>query len=203
MNMISTVVDLIRHGEPVGGKRYRGHTDDPLSETGWQQMRSAVADHRPWDVLVSSPLLRCKEFAQQVAARHQLPLEEDARFKEIFFGPWEGKTGEQILAGEDEHRLKQFWSDPVNNMPPGAETMPDFEARVLAAWQEMLQRHRGKHILLVGHGGMMRVIMAHALGMPLDNLFRLNVGYAAISRIQVDGYPAGDFPRLRFHNGSL
>ena len=67
----------------------------------------------------------------------------------------------------------------------------------------MLQRHRGKHILLVGHGGMMRLIMAHALGMPLNNLFRLNVGYAAISRIQVDSHPAGDFPRLRFHHGSL
>ena len=201
--MISTIVDLIRHGEPEGGTRYRGHTDDPLSETGWQQMRAAVADHNPWEVLVASPLLRCKEFAQEVASRHQLPLEEDARFKEIFFGPWEGKTGEQIIAEEDELRLKRFWSDPVNNMPAGAETMNDFEARVLSAWQEMLERHRGKHILLVGHGGMMRVIMAHALGMPLDNLFRLNVGYASISRIQIDSYPKGDFPRLKFHSGTL
>ncbi|MEK6748901.1 MAG: histidine phosphatase family protein, partial [Pseudomonadota bacterium] len=38
----TTVVDMIRHGEPVGGKRYRGHRDDPLSDIGWRQMREAV-----------------------------------------------------------------------------------------------------------------------------------------------------------------
>lgn len=66
----TTTVDLLRHGEPVGGRKYRGQTDDALSETGWAQMRAAVDGHRPWDVIVSSTLLRCIEFARELAARH-------------------------------------------------------------------------------------------------------------------------------------
>ena len=66
--MKNTIIDFIRHGEPVGGRAYRGHNiDDPLSEKGWQQMRTAVADHCPWSQLISSPLLRCKDFANELA----------------------------------------------------------------------------------------------------------------------------------------
>jgi len=202
MDAPTTIVDLIRHGEPVGGTRYRGHTDDPLSETGWTQMRTAVQDHKPWDVIVASPLLRCAEFANEVAERHKLPVHKDERFKEIFFGPWEGKTPDE-LEKEDKTCLQRFWSDPVNNMPPGAESIAEFEQRVLAAWDDMVQQHNGKHILLVGHGGMMRVILSHVLGMPRDHMFRLSVKYAAISRIRLDDYGDNIMPIVKFHAGQL
>ena len=56
-----TLIDLLRHGEPEGGRAYRGHSiDDPLSETGWQQMWAAVGYHKPWEQIVSSPLQRCQ-----------------------------------------------------------------------------------------------------------------------------------------------
>ena len=45
--LVNTTIDLIRHGEPVGGRKYRGQIDDPLSDKGWTQMRQAVADHKP------------------------------------------------------------------------------------------------------------------------------------------------------------
>lgn len=51
-----TTVDLLRHGEPAGGKKFRGAVDDPLSPLGWQQMRAAVGDFRGWQTIVSSPL---------------------------------------------------------------------------------------------------------------------------------------------------
>jgi len=66
-----TQIDLLRHGEPVGGRRYRGQTDDPLSEKGWQQMRAAVLDVQGWDVIYSSPLRRCAEFAQELSRRRR------------------------------------------------------------------------------------------------------------------------------------
>lgn len=202
METPSTLIDLIRHGEPVGGTRYRGHTDDPLSETGWSQMRSAVDGHNPWDVIVSSPLLRCAEFANEVATQHSLPLQTDARFMEIFFGPWEGKTADELLQ-QDKECLQHFWSDPVNNMPEGAETIQEFEQRVLAGWDDVLQQHASKHILLVGHGGMMRVILSHVLGMPRAHMFRLSVKYAAISRIRLDDYGDNIMPIVKFHGGQL
>lgn len=202
MDKLSTKIDLIRHGEPEGGPAYRGHTDDPLSELGWRQMRNAVQDHKPWDMIISSPLLRCAEFAKEVAERHQIPLELDARFKEIFFGPWEGKTAAEI-SREDAEALQLFWSNPVENMPQGAETMHEFRQRILEGWQSLLEQYEGKHLLLVGHGGMMRMILSHVLDMPMNNMFRLNVKFAAISRVQIDHYGDTVMPRLKFHSGSL
>ncbi|MFO8155736.1 MAG: histidine phosphatase family protein, partial [Thiohalospira sp.] len=89
-----TTVDLLRHGEPEGGRRYRGQSDDPLSATGWQQMQAAVAGATPWQRVISSPLSRCRVFAETLAAERGLPLEVEADFREIGFGEWEGQSPE-------------------------------------------------------------------------------------------------------------
>lgn len=198
----TTTVDLIRHGEPVGGRRYRGQLDDPLSEKGWRQMREAVGDHCPWNAVVSSPLQRCAAFAGELAARHGLPLHFDARLMEIGFGAWEGRTAEELLA-EDPQRLADFWRDPLHHTPPGAETLPAFRDRVTAGWADLLACHAGRHVLVVGHAGMMRMIIREVLAMPLDKMFRLQVGNAAITRIRVDGSGAAALPQLVFHDGRL
>ena len=59
-----TWVDLLRHGEPVGGSRYRGQVDDALSEKGWQQMWQAVAGRGDWQQIITSPLQRCQAFIE-------------------------------------------------------------------------------------------------------------------------------------------
>ncbi len=199
---LSTTIDLIRHGEPVGGKKYRGHIDDPLSDKGWQQMRSAVADHKPWSAVVSSSLSRCSEFAHEVAKRHQLPITLDNRLMELSFGDWEGKTASELLQ-DDPERLNRFWSDPINNTPPNAETLVEFKTRILNGWQAAITTHKGKHILMVGHAGMMRMIISMALGMPIDNMFRIQVPNAGITRITIDHHHESDLPRLIFHSGHL
>jgi len=198
----TTLVDLIRHGEPVGGRRYRGQVDDPLSDKGWRQMRDAVGEHHPWQAIVSSPLQRCAAFAEELAARHGLPLQLEARLMEIGFGAWEGKTAAELLA-DDPERLAQFWRDPLHHTPPGAETLPAFRERIIAGWNDLLARHAGQHVLVVGHAGMMRMIIREVLDMPLDRLFRLQVGNAAITRIRIDGDGAEALPQLVFHDGRL
>lgn len=200
--IVSTTIDMIRHGEPVGGKKYRGQLDDPLSEKGWKQMREALADHNPWNVIISSSLSRCLEFAREVGERHGITVIEEPRFMEIGFGEWEGRSAAELLE-ENPQQLYQFWNDPLNNIPPGAESLYEFEERVLGAWAEMLTRHTGKHILLVGHAGMMRMIIRHILDMPIDRMFRLQVANAAITRICVDDDGDTAFPRLIFHDGRL
>lgn len=198
----TTTIDLIRHGEPVGGRRYRGQIDDPLSEKGWRQMREAVADHCPWQRIVSSPLSRCSAFAEELAGRHGLPLQLEPRLQEIGFGEWEGKSADELTAA-DPQCLWRFYRDPLNNTPPGAETLAAFRDRVIAAWDDLLRDHAGQHVLVVGHAGMMRMILRHVLEMPLAHVFRLQVDNACISRIQVDGEGADALPRLLFHDGVL
>ena len=199
---LCTTIDLIRHGEPLGGKKYRGHLDDPLSDKGWQQMRSAIEHHHPWQAVVSSSLCRCSAFAQEVSDQHKLPLTLDDRLMELGFGEWEGKTALELLQ-DDPERLNRFWLDPVNNTPPGAETLTAFRERINAGWQSAIEQHKGEHILMVGHAGMMRMILREVLGMPLDNMFRIQVPNAGITRITVDHHDESDLPRLQFHAGQL
>ncbi len=200
--MSETTVDLIRHGEPVGGRKYRGQIDDPLSDKGWQQMRTAVSDHHPWDVIITSPLSRCQAFAQEVAERHNIPLMQDDRFMEIGFGVWEGKTAQQIMQTQPDI-LTAFWHDPVNHRPEGAEPLKDFHHRISSAWQAMLETHCGKHVLVVCHAGVIRMSMQYILGMPIEHVFRIQVANAGITRIRVDHDENELFPRLVFHGGQL
>ncbi len=200
--MVSTTVDMIRHGEPVGGRRYRGQIDDPLSDKGWAQMRQALAEHRPWDIIISSSLKRCIEFARELGQRHDIDVKADSRFIEIGFGEWEGRTAAELNQAIP-NQVQRFLIDPLNHTPPGAETLYEFEARIIGAWNEMLEQHRGQHILLVGHAGMMRMILRHVLDMPLDRMYRIQVANAAITRIRVEHTGATTFPRLLFHDGRL
>lgn len=199
---VSTTIDMIRHGEPIGGRRYRGQIDDPLSDKGWTQMREAVAEHRPWDVIISSTLSRCIGFARELGQRHGIEVKAESRFIEIGFGEWEGRTADE-LNQENPDQVHRFLVDPLNHTPPGAETLYEFEARIIDAWNEMLDRHMGQHILLVGHAGMIRMILRHILDMPLERMYRIQVANAAITRIHVEHTGETSLPRLLFHDGRL
>lgn len=203
MSATVTTIDLIRHGEPVGGSgRYRGKIDDPLSDKGWQQMRAAVADHCPWQAIVSSPLSRCAAFGAELAQRHNLPLAFDDRFMEIGFGDWEGLTKEQIVA-KDPEALHRFYDDPITHRPAGAETLAEFQGRIVAAWEQLLADYAGQQLLLVGHAGVIRMVVRHVLDTPLERMFRINVPNAGITRIRVDGQGQQSMASLMFHAGSL
>jgi len=198
----ATLVDIIRHGEPVGGKRYRGQIDDPLSEKGWQQMRDAVAGHNPWDVIVSSPMSRCSLFANELAQQLGIPLEIEDRIKEIRWGNWEGSKPAE-LNQEDPLTVVRALRDPLNHRPSDAEDIREFQQRVIAAWQEILQRHKQKHVLLVAHAGIIRALITYILDTPVENMFRIHVANAAITRIQIDHHADEPFTRLLFHDGRL
>jgi alpha-ribazole phosphatase len=198
--MSITTIDLMRHGEPVGGRKYRGQTDDPLSEKGWQQMWATVGAHRPWTHIVSSPLSRCHAFATELAGKHALPLNVDPRFMEVKFGEWEGQTQEQLKA-RDPDIIARFRRDPIGQRPVGAEPLGDFHKRVAAAWQDVLERHRGKHVLVVCHAGVIRMVFSHVLGVPLERTYFIDVPSAGLTRITVEG--TDGIAQLRFHHGRL
>ncbi|MGB2680009.1 MAG: histidine phosphatase family protein [Candidatus Competibacter sp.] len=196
-----TVVDLLRHGEPEGGQKFRGAVDDPLSECGWGQMRAAVGDYRSWEAVVSSPLVRCAAFARELAEHLERPLEIAAGFSELSFGVWESRAVAEVNAAEPL-ALARFWRDPVSYPIPRGEPVGDFDRRVGHAWEALLERHRGRHILLVAHGGVIRMILRRLLDMPLQRIWRLEVPYAAVSRVRRHCDPESE-PHLVFHNGRL
>lgn len=195
---VITTIDLLRHGEPEGGVRYRGTVDDPLSERGWVQMRAAVGGARPWQVVVSSPLRRCADFARTLAVESHLALDIEPRFREMGFGAWEGRTVDEILAATPE-ALNRFWQDPIAHPPPDGEPLQDCAARVAAGWHDLLARHAGRRVLVIGHGGMIRLVLHHILEMPLSRIWRLEVPYATLSRVRVYRRAADSEAFLVFH----
>ncbi len=178
---MTTYIDVIRHGEPEGGRRYRGYSvDDPLTEKGWSQMRAAVSGNPPWQHIISSPLKRCLEFSKELAEDLQIEYSIEDKVKEIGFGRWEGKTPEEILA-EDSDALDHFYRDPVNNRPEGAEPLDSFSERVWQAYQNIVDEHKNKHVLIVAHAGVARAITANILRMSLDDVYsRLRIEYGGI-----------------------
>jgi len=200
--LITTTIDLLRHGDVVGGKKYRGQLDEALSELGWQQLRSATRQIEDWQYIISSPLKRCLAFAKELENTCKIPLFIESDFKEVSFGSWEGKTAEELLIS-DPNEIKKYWDDPIKQTPPQGENLLVFEKRILNGWTNMLSQFQGKHILMVSHAGVMRIILCHILNMPLTELFKLDVALAKISRIQIEHNNEESWPRLIFHGSDF
>ena len=155
------VVDFLRHGETSAGKCFLGSTDAALSERGWQQMEAAQVEEE-YDLIISSPLLRCSEFARQYANKTAVPLKLESEFREINFGLWESRTSLELWQC-DEEKLSAFWRDPVKHTPPEGEPLMDFKKRVLERYYSMLEENKGQKILLICHAGVIKVILCELL----------------------------------------
>ncbi|KZY61901.1 hypothetical protein A3735_27675, partial [Oleiphilus sp. HI0061] len=188
--MKASTFDLIRHGEPVGGQLLRGSQDDPLSDLGWQQMHDSVGGHKPWTRIVTSPLSRCQAFANKLGEDLSLCVDINPMFREISFGEWEGKSVKELMK-HDPKALRNYWEDPDNHAPQGSERMSDFIQRIHTAWEALVLEYQTEHTLLVCHGGVIRAILTHVLGMPSDRLWNIDVPYANVSRLAYHHFPDG------------
>ncbi len=178
-----TKIDIIRHGEPVGGSRYRGHgVDDPLSDRGWQQMWAAVDGSAQWSRIISSPLRRCYDFAEALALKRGIPIGVDERIKEVGFGSWEGRSRHSVIT-EDHQAYKRFYADPINARPAGAEPLEGFFQRVTQALNDTFNKYPHEHLLMVSHAGVIRTAVSMAMNGSLQSLYAVHVDYANITRI--------------------
>lgn len=178
-------IHLLRHGETEGGSRFNGSTDVALSKHGWSQMQTAVKNETDWSRIISSPLLRCAEFAQMLKQQQKVPLHLDDRIKEIHFGEWEGRSAEEIFA-ENSEVLTRYWQNPIQHTPIGGEPLKEFETRVLAFWQETIKKHRGEKILLIAHGGVIRLLLCHIQQRPLQRLLEIEVEHATMHNVRIE-----------------
>ncbi|WP_414159643.1 alpha-ribazole phosphatase family protein [Pseudomonas sp. BNK-45] len=177
-------LDLLRHGETELGGGLRGSLDDALTERGWQQMREGVQGRGPWDRIVSSPLQRCSRFAEQLAARLEVPLSLAPDLQELHFGAWEGRSAAALM-DTDAEDLGRFWADPYSFTPPQGEPVADFSRRVLGAIDGLYQSWAGQRVLLISHGGVMRLLLARARGLPREQLLSVEVSHGALFSLKV------------------
>ncbi|WP_409317291.1 alpha-ribazole phosphatase family protein [Pseudomonas sp. KCJK9016] len=178
-------LDLLRHGETELGGGLRGSLDDALTEQGWAQMREAVIGQGPWHRLVSSSLQRCARFAEELGRQLSLPVSQDKDLQELHFGSWEGQSAAALME-TDAEALGLFWADPYGFTPPRGEPVVEFSARVLAAITRLHAAHAGERLLLISHGGVMRLLLARARGLPREQLLNVEVAHGALFSLVVE-----------------
>ncbi|KAA0996308.1 alpha-ribazole phosphatase family protein [Pseudomonas sp. ANT_J12] len=181
-------LDLLRHGETELGGGLRGSLDDALTDKGWAQLRAAVIGQGPWDRLVSSPLQRCARFAEEIGAQLGLPVQLEKDLQELHFGAWEGQST-AVLMQTSAEALGRFWTDPYSFTPPEAEPVADFSARVLAAVERLHAAYAGERVLLITHGGVMKLLLAQARGLPREQLLNVEVAHASLHSLTVGAGP--------------
>lgn len=208
------IVDLLRHGEPEGGEVLRGRVDHALSELGWAQMGraaalsselQATAATPQWTHLISSPLQRCRVFAEHIAAQTGRRLMVAERWQEIDYGDWDGMPLSEWRERAGP-QFKAFREDASSLQPPNGEAFLGFADRVLEAWRDIAELPDGSHALVVTHGGVLRVVLPTVLGMPLNRSYPLSIPFASLSRVELRVDASAEEHRisasLLFHNAA-
>ncbi|MBI5740057.1 MAG: histidine phosphatase family protein [Nitrospirae bacterium] len=218
-----TTLYLIRHGETVGAetKRYKGHLDVPLSDNGIRQMER-VAEYLYRNtppipplsnggqggvtVVYCSDLSRAVKSAEIIAGPHGLKPVIIPELKERNFGIWEGMSFDEIREKYPDE-FNAWASNPLEHSPIGGESTVEVRDRAVKALGKILNNppipplnKRGERsIAIVSHGGVIRVLLCHFLGVPLENVFRIEQGFAALNIIELHD----DYPVVKLINGEV
>ncbi|UPR34188.1 histidine phosphatase family protein [Vibrio cyclitrophicus] len=177
---------LLRHGKVEGKAALNGLSDVLVNADLQQRIGEAlVTQDITFESIVTSPLRRCSDLANLSAQRMSLPLSIVTGFQEMNFGEVDGVPFDEL---EDKwEMLETFWQAPANHQLTGAESLQGFHDRVTQAWSQLLN-DPSDNILLVTHGGVIRILLAHCLDIDWKNpslYSKLSIENASITHIQI------------------
>ena len=185
-------LDFLRHGETSLSHTLRGKTDDALTAKGWAQMQSTIAQaeqvSQAWDVIYSSPLQRCRLFAEEWAEQKQLPLYIEPNLQEMDFGEWEAQPTDRLYQ-QFPNELVQFWQTPLSFTPPQAESLMAFKSRVVESIQILTQQMYAQgwqRALIISHGGVIKLLKCQALKQHDNDLLKMSAELGQLNRFVFD-----------------
>jgi len=182
---------LVRHGETDWNlaQRFQGHSDVPLNQVGLQQAQ-ALKDRLSDEIITSfysSDLERAHETAK-IIANGKIDLQSDSRLREVHFGDWEGLTYNEIQE-KYPGQLAAWEQDVYKTAPPNGETLEALASHTQSFLNDLLLKNKDETILIVAHGGVIRVLICLALNLPATMYWQFHVDSASLSEIAF--YPAG------------
>ncbi|EDY51638.1 conserved hypothetical protein [Streptomyces clavuligerus] len=189
-----TTFVLLRHGETAltPEKRFSGSggsADPELSPAGRRQaeaVASALAARGTVQEIVSSPLRRCRQTAEAVAARLGLDVRIEDGLRETDFGAWEGLTFAEVQERYADD-LAAWLTSPKAAPTGGGESFATVARRVSAARDRLLAASPGRTVLLVTHVTPIKTLVRLALGAPPESLFRMELAAASVSAVAYYG----------------
>lgn len=180
------ILFLVRHGvtEWNDARRYLGHSDLPLSTRGQMQAECLAKRLRSetFDAIYSSDLQRSVATAESIASAHGLSIQQDGRLREMNFGLFEGLTYE-VIQSEHSPMAAAWFADP-ECPPSNGERLSDMNTRVIETLTDILA---GRHecAVIVAHGGSLRLMLCHLLGLSYSQYWRFHLEPCAITQINV------------------
>jgi probable phosphomutase (TIGR03848 family) len=183
MKVSTTYVLLIRHGENdwVGTNRLAGRTPEVhLNDKGREQSAALAAQlaGQPIAAIYSSPLERCMETAQPLAAALGCPLRAEPGVIEVDYGEWRGGDLKELSQLPEWQMVQHF---PSAFRFPGGETLHEVQSRAVWAIERLVAAHPNQLVAVFSHGDVIRTSLAHYMGTPLDLFQRILIGTASIS----------------------
>jgi probable phosphoglycerate mutase len=185
----TTDLILIRHGETAWNRelRFQGHADVPLNDIGHEQARRIglrLAGESAVQHIISSDLMRAQQTAAPAASQLSLPVVTSAALREQFFGVVEGMRSDEI---QNLHpRAWEEWLEfREDHAMPEGETAREFHARIIAALGGIAAAHRGQHLIVVTHGGVLDMVWRTARGLSLSGPRRSDIPNAGFNRIRI------------------
>ncbi|HWO71196.1 MAG TPA: histidine phosphatase family protein [Actinomycetota bacterium] len=187
---MSGTLYLVRHGRTkVNAEgRFRGRCDVPLDEVGLAEAGRAarMLSGSGAVALASSPLIRSTQTAEVLAAALGLPVQIDPGLVDLDHGDWTGLTPEEAAA-RDPEAFACFRSEPLRSTPPGGEALADTLRRTRAALRDLVERHGGAPVVAVSHEVPIRLVLADALGVRDEALWRHDVPTGSVSVLEASG----------------
>ncbi|HEY9373580.1 bifunctional RNase H/acid phosphatase, partial [Streptomyces sp.] len=180
---------LLRHGETAltPEKRFSGSggNDPELSAAGLRQadaVAAALAARGTIQEIVTSPLKRCRQTAETVAARLGLDVRIEEGLRETDFGAWEGLTFGEVRERYPDD-LDDWLASPKAEPTGGGESFATVARRVAATRDQLATAYAGRTVLLVTHVTPIKTLIRLALGAPPESLFRMELSAASLSAV--------------------
>lgn len=170
-----------RHGQTQWNVENKicGTTDLPLTEEGWAQARALAekTTELDLDLIICSTMLRARQTASAVAEKLDIPVIEDARLVEQNYGIYEGMDRKTPGFLENKRHFAVRY--------PGGESMMDVAHRIYSLLEDVKREHDGKNVLLVCHGGVLRLVRSYFEPMTNDEYFHYSPGNADIREYEM------------------
>jgi probable phosphomutase (TIGR03848 family) len=198
--MLVTTIVLLRHATTAAtGKRLGGWTPGVHLDDAGVAQAEAAADRLaelPVAAVYASPLERTQETAKHVARRHGLRVRTRRAVGEVDYGEWTDRPLAEL------RRLK-LWK-VVQHTPsrvtfPGGESIRGAQQRAVDALEDLAAEHADDTIVVVSHADVIKAVLAHHLGMPLDTFQRLHVAPASVSVLHLTDGAAPVVARINDH----
>jgi probable phosphoglycerate mutase len=184
----ATTLVLVRHGVTAHtlDKRFSsglGGANPGINDEGRAQVRATADWLAPLadgiDVVIASPVRRTHESAEILGARLGRPVLTEEGLAEMEFGAWDGLTFAEIQDRYPDELDR--WLGSLDEAPGGGESFRVLEKRVLASLERLLSEYAGRTVLAVSHVTPIKVLVAHALGAPLEAVYRMELAPASVT----------------------